>query len=140
MANYDPNAAAQNWVNNLSGSTNKIKAGVQAVTVSPGALAAKAAPLWAANTQAAQSKYQRNVGNVTVQQWQDATINKGLGRIASGAQAAQSKVLAFQTQFLPYVQKTVASAPARGTTEQNIQRAVAVMQGLHNFSYNKQGA
>lgn len=131
--------AAQNWATKLAGATQRIQQGVQGVTVSPGQLAAKQAGVWAANTQAAQAKYARNVGNVSLQSWQDATLNKGLQRIASGAQAAQPKMQAFMTAFLPVVQSAVASLPARGTFDQNVQRSVALQTALHKFSYNKNG-
>src|ERR1035437_6282370 len=107
MAIPTPEQAAANWSSKLAGSTDRIKAGVQAVTTPPGALAAKAAGVWAQNTAAAQAKYQRNVGNVSLAQWQDATLNKGLQRIASGATAGQGKMQSFMTQFLPAVSSAV---------------------------------
>lgn len=140
MAVPTPEQAAANWASKLAGSTDRIKAGIQAVTVSPGTLAAKASSTWAQNTAAAQSKYQRNVGNVTLQQWQDAALNKGVARIPSGATSGQPKMQAFMAQFLPAVSAAVQALPPRGSFDQNVQRSVAMQTALHKFQYNKSGS
>lgn len=125
--------AASRWTNNLSGASDRIQAGVQAVTTSPGAAAARQKSLYLQQVQAKADKWAANVGKVTTADWQQATLSKGLPRIASGATAAQPKFEQFMGRFLPHMQNVVNGLPPRGTMEQNIQRAVAVMKGAASF-------
>ena len=129
----DAAAVAQRWVNGLSGAGDKIKAGVDAVTVAPGQAAARQANVWLQNTQASQAKYARNVAAVSLADWRTAVETKGIPRIAAGAQASQAKFAGFMTKFLPYVAAGRGSLPARGTYEQNKTRAAAMMDYLHKF-------
>lgn len=137
MASTDPTAASNAWLSGMQGASTKITAGVNAVTVSPGSAAARQANVWAQNTAAAQAKYAKNVNAVSLQDWKDATINKGVSRVASGAAASQGKYQAAMTQILPQIASIVSGLPARGTTDQNIQRAVAYMQAASKITYNK---
>lgn len=133
MAQTDPNAAAQKWASNLGAATQRIQSGVEAVTTSPGQLAARQAQVWVQNTQAAQQKFASNSSKVTLAQWQTATVSKGLPRIASGATAAEPKFAAFMTSFLPFVNSQVSSLPARGGLEQNIARSAAMIRAMTKF-------
>lgn len=129
----DAATVAQRWATNLGGATQKIQSGVEAVTTSPGQLAARQAQLWVQNTQAAQAKFQRNAAAVSLQSWQSATVSKGIPRIASGATAAEPKVQAFMSTFLPFVQAQVNQLPARGNLQQNIQRSAAMIMAMTKF-------
>lgn len=129
--------AAQKWATALPASQQRYVDGVNSVTVAPGALAARAAPLWAQNTAAAQSKFAKNSAAVSLQEWQQQTATKGAQRLASGAQAAQSKVeQAFQKLF-PAIQNAVNSLPQRGDLEANINRSAAFARAMHK--YGQQG-
>src|SRR5487761_669192 len=120
---------AANWASRLAASTQKITDGINGVTVAPGQK-----DVWLQNTQAAQAKWARNVAAVSLSDWQQMTVSKGVPRIASGAQAAQPKFQAFMSKYLPYVQSGKASLPPRGTLDQNINRAVAMMRHNAKFS------
>lgn len=133
MAQKTPAAVAAKWASRLASATTTIKAGVQAVTTPPGQLAARAKTTWATNVAAAKTKFASNVAAVSLQQWQTDTITKGIPRVATGAQAAIPKMTSVMQTLLPFIQRTVASLPARGTTQQNIQRAVAFMQGMTGY-------
>jgi hypothetical protein len=136
MATKTPNAVAAKWASRLAGSTTDIKAGIQAVTVPPGQLAARAKTTWAANVAAAKTKFAANVGAVSLASWQQDAITKGLPRIATGAQAAQPKMAAVMSTLLPFITRLKGTLPPRGTTQQNIARAVAFMTGM--TAYKKQ--
>lgn len=129
----DPNAVAQAWAQRLGASTQKITDGINAVTVSPGQKAAAQANVWLANTTAAQGKFARNAAAVPLQTWKDAAINKGVQRIAAGAQAAEPKMAQFLTRFLPFVDTSVRSLPPRGNLEANIARMTTHVRNMAKF-------
>lgn len=131
--------AAANWASKFSGAGTKAQAGAEAVTVSPGALAARQANVWATNVAASVQKFQRRVGAVTLNQWQQAYITTGIPRFGSGAQKGQPKMEQFMTAFLPALTSAVQSLPPRGTYDQNKARAIALMDKIHGFTYTPSG-
>lgn len=133
MSSLTPDQIAQKWATNLAGATETIKAGIQAVSVAPGQAAARQAQAYIQGVQAAQQKWQRNVSSVSLAEWQQATIDKGVGRIATGAQAAQPKMQSFLVKLLPYQQNLKGSLPARGGLEANIARMDAWVRGMAKF-------
>jgi hypothetical protein len=133
MTTQTPDQIAANWAARLSGSTSKITAGIQGVTVAPGQAAARQQAAYVANVQAQAAKWATRVAAVSLSTWQQDTLNKGVPRIATGATAAQPKVTAFMTKLLPYIQSQVQALPARGTLDQNIARMTAFVQGMSKF-------
>src|SRR5690242_16434072 len=113
MAHGTPDEVAARWAQALAGSTERIKQGIQAVQVAPGQAAARQKQAWAQNVAASQDKWAANVAKVSLQEWQDHAINKGVSRIASGATAAQPKMTAFLSRFLPYVDAQKSQLPPR---------------------------
>jgi hypothetical protein len=137
MATGTPQDIASKWSQNLGNSTTSIQKGVNAVTTSPTAAAAAAVDLWQqrVSSPAARDKFTRNLQRVSLEQWRQSMLNKGVARISSGAQAAIPKVVAFMTQFLPYVENVaqqVRQMP-KNTLEDRIQRAVAQIRGNAAF-------
>jgi len=133
----DATTVANKWAANLSGAVNQIKAGVQAVTTSPGVAAAAAIPQYLAgvNDAVSSGRMANALNSVTLSGWQQATINKGIPRISSGANAAIPKMTAFMNKWLPYeaqLQGVLAGMP-RGNLQQNIARAVATIN--HNAAF-----
>lgn len=129
----DPATAAQKWAQNLAGATQRIQAGVQGVTVAPGQAAARQKTVYVQNVTASADKWAQNTAAVSLGDWQQATINKGIPRIATGAQAAEPKFQAFMTKLLPYIQSGKSNLPARGNLQANIARATAWIQYMANF-------
>ena len=129
---FDPTASASKWQSRLAASTSDgtFDRGVAAVTVAPGQAAARQADVWATNTVAAKSTWQKNV-QVPLPEWQQAMTTKGKDRIASGAQQAEPKMQAFLTKLAPVIQNAKSSLPPRGTYEQNKTRAAKMMDALH---------
>ena len=128
---------AQKWAANLGGSTAAIKSGVQGVTVAPTAAAAARQDAFIQGVQqsVASGKWQAGLSRVSLQDWQQAMLNKGLGRIGPGAAAAQGKFQSFMNQLLPFqasLQQQLAATP-RGDLNQNIQRMIQWAQGMANF-------
>jgi hypothetical protein len=133
VATKDPAAVAAKWAANLAGATQSITSGVNSVTVAPGQAAARQAQVWQANTVAAAQKWQTNVAAVSLNTWQQDMINKGIPRIASGAQAAQPKMQQAMSKLLPFIQSQVNQLPPRGNLQQNIARATQMMNAMAKF-------
>ena len=136
----DPAAVAAKWSKNLAGSTDSIRAGVQAVTQAPTAKAASRLDAYQAGVAqaVASGKMARRLNAVTLGDWQQAMLNKGVSRVAAGATAAQPKMAAFMAKWLPYqdqLKQKLASMP-RGDLQTNIQRAVTAIE--HNAAFKGQ--
>lgn len=133
MSQLNAATVAQRWAQNLGGATAKIQAGVQAVTTAPQQKAAASVQKWLAalNNPATAQKYVASLQKGTLQDWQNATLQKGLSRVASGAQAAIPKMQAFLQSFLPFqanITQQVRSMPSV-TLEDRINRMVAQVRG-----------
>jgi hypothetical protein len=70
------------------------------------------------------------VARVSLADWQNSYINIGVPRVAQGAQAKQSKVLAFHEEFLPFLKRGVDQIDAMPSTtiEDGIARATAMIR------------
>lgn len=137
MTMKNPADVANKWSRNLSASTQSIQSGVQAVTVSPTALAARQQDAYLTGVQNAvtSGKWADGLNRVTLPDWQSAMINKGIPRIQQGAVNAKPKMESFMTQFLPFVQnaqRQLSSMP-RGNLEQNIARSQAFIRQMATF-------
>lgn len=130
VTNVDPGTLAATWAQRLGAAQDRMKAGAMAVTTSPGAAAAAASDRWLAAVSAAAPRFKAAVASVTTADWQDAYINKGLPRVASGATAAQSKFATTLGKILQAEKSIVSSLPARGDVEQNIARSAAFIRGM----------
>lgn len=133
-----PDQIAQKWAQNLGRSGQSIQAGVQAVTESPTAAAARALPLALQNyTEAINSgRTAAALNAVPLSSWQQAMISKGIPRIASGATAAQPKYAAFMQRFMPVamqVKQTVRTMP-KGTLADAQARMAVAYQAFKQFA------
>lgn len=135
-----PQQVASQWAQRLGQSGTKIKAGVQSVTTSPGALAARQKDVWAANVAASKDKWASKLSQLSTAQWQTDMITKGIPRIATGAQAAEGKFASFMTGFLPFVESARNSLAPRGNLEQNIARMTDFVRKMSTFRNTSRGA
>lgn len=122
--------ATAKWLANLSAASGRMQSGAMGVTKAPGVAAAAAADKWLAKVTASKAKFASRVASVSLQDWQNAYINVGIPRVAQGAQAKQSKVQAFFDEFLPYLQRgmaTIDNMPSV-TLEDGIARASAMIR------------
>lgn len=130
--------SAQKWAQNLSRSTDSIKAGVQAVQEAPTARAARSLDKARMNyNQAIDSgRMARSLQAVTLSDWQQAFINKGIPRIQSGAAAGQSKYQQFAAQFYPIMDQV--SQQVKGmpnvTTEDALARVRVAIEAGKRFA------
>lgn len=135
MARSTPEEAAAAWAQNLSASTEKIRRGIQRVTVAPGAQAARARQAWLQRLQASQDKWARNVARVSLEEWRTTMEQVGLPRVAQGAQAKQPKMQAFMNEFLPFLDSALGPVRAmpKGTLEEAIAKSGAAIRAIARF-------
>jgi hypothetical protein len=124
-------AAQEAWVNGFSAAGTKYSAGINAVSVAPGQLAANQKQAYLANVQASANIWAAKVAAVPLQDWKTAATGVGASRLASGAQKGAPKVAAFMQSFLPQLSSIVGSLPPRGTFDQNLARFTNYAQALH---------
>lgn len=134
MAKLTAAQYVEKWGRNLKGAGTDIRAGVERVTVAPGQLAAAQSDKMLAGIQRAiaDGVWQRAVASVSLEDWKEKTITKGIGRIAAGVDGAQQKQLAMAERLLAavdQVKSTIDSMPD-ATLEDRIQRMVAFSRGM----------
>lgn len=137
MAMPTPQQFAKNWSRGMSGATDKLRAGINAVTESPTAKAALAVDRQVAGVvrAAADGRTQAALNAVTTEMWKTAMIEKGIPRIAQGAATAEPKVARFAAEFLPFLAAGVQQLPPRGGLEENLQRANVMAR--HNAAFRR---
>ena len=139
MSTKTPAQIAQKWARDLAASTETIRTGVEAVTESPTSKAAARADAYLRGVQqaVADGKWQNGLNRVSLQQWKDDMLTKGLPRIASGASQAEPKFQAFMSEFMPHIEQGLRQLQGmpRGDLNQNIQRMVAMVQ--HNARFRR---
>ncbi len=134
-----PESATAKWVRNLGAATQAIQEGIARVSVSPGQAAAAAEERWFQRLTQSREKWRRRVAAVSLDEWKRAMTQVGLPRIAQGAQAKQSKMQAFMSEFLPYLERGLSQIERmpKVTLEDGINRAVAMIR--HNAQFRRGG-
>lgn len=137
MPKTSPAEAATKWAGRLAGSTAEIQSGVQRVKEAPTQKAAKQKAKMLQNlTRAVQNgKWEKGLNRVSLSEWQRATIEKGIPRIAQGAEGARSKVQSFYSELFPYqdsLQAEIEAMPSL-TLEDSVNRAVKWIRGMSKF-------
>lgn len=132
-----PEEFADKQATRLKAAIPDIQRGLERVTEAPTAkAAAKSQKMLSRLTESVQSgKWAARLGAVTLEQWRDKAINKGLPRIAGGIDAARDKQIKFAQQLLPYesnLVSTVAKMPDL-TLEDSVARATAWIRGMAKF-------
>jgi len=130
VTNVPAATLAQTWATNLAAAGPRMQAGAQAVQTAPGQLAAAQKSVWISNTTAAQDLWAQKVAAVPLQAWQAAYVNKGIPRVATGAQASQARFATVLGEIINNERTIVASLPARGTLDQNIARSAAFARAM----------
>lgn len=129
--------AAQKWSQRMQQAGQAYTDGVNRVTDNPMQLAAKNVNAYVAGVQqaAASGKWQRGLQRTTLEMWKQKAIALGAQRLGAGATAAQPKVEAFLTQFLPVVQSAQQQVKSmdNSTFEARKARANRMMDLLHAF-------
>lgn len=137
MARLTPAEFQEKHARRLKGSIEDIRSGISRVTEAPTAQAAKKQDKMLARLTAKvqDGTWARRLNSVSLEDWRDKTLNKGLGRIASGIDAASGKVQDFAAQLLPAIDKATAKVKAMPdlTIEDSINRASTFIREMSNF-------
>jgi hypothetical protein len=137
MAKVNPQQAAEKWGRRLKAATADIQAGVERVQVAPGELAAAKADKMRANLLAKidDGTWAQRVASVSLADWKQRTINKGIPRINAGVDAATAKQVAFFTQLFEYQERvsTEINQMPDLTLSDNIARMVHQVQRMSEF-------
>jgi uncharacterized membrane protein len=140
----DVQAVVDKWTRNTLASVPTITAGVMAVRESPTSKAADQAELYARKTAeaVASGKFQDSLRAVSLQSWQQSTVDKVKQRLPQGVNAAKSKVQAFQAQLQPHaemVKRTIAGMP-KGTEADADQRVLTAIRLMRQFKFQRRSA
>lgn len=104
----DPNTVAERWATGIQNNQEKMRAGIQAVTVDPGQRAIAAGAAYIQNVQRAytEGRWQRGLQRSGLEGWRAPLLAAGVDRAVQGAVANKAKfadriarVLQFETQL-----------------------------------------
>jgi len=125
----------------LKAAIEDMRKGFDRVREAPGAKAAASADKWHARISAAETKqkWARRVSAVSLEEWKDAIINKGLPRVAGGIDSAADDVVKFAEQLLSYQERLQAEIERMPdlTLEDSINRMTAWVRGMARFKREK---
>ena len=141
MANKTASEVYEKWKNNLSGSIQYVKDGVNRVTESPMAKAAANEEKWFQNLSRARSqgRFKRGLLGTSLEEWKAKTAEVGADRIPAGAAAAAEKSTKFYEKLLPFearLQADVKKMPST-TIQDSIARATKWITGMAEFDKTK---
>jgi len=141
MVKLTPQEATLKQATRLKAALPDITRGVQRVTDSPMDKAALKVDKYLQNVTAAATsgKWQTGLRNVSLAEWKDKFIKKGVPRISAGIDAANAKVEKFYAKLFPHInagQETMKSMPDL-TLDDNINRMVAFSRHMAEFSNEK---
>jgi len=125
---------AQRWGAGLKANVEKIRTGVNRVEQSPGVAAAAAADKWyaAISDTSTRDKWARRLRAMTLEDWKTAMLQKGVNRIAAGADAAQGKVAAYGEKLIAHQNRLLSELDGMPdvTLEDSISRMTAWVRGM----------
>ena len=137
MARVTPEQFREKHARRLKGSLEDIVAGVQNVTTAPGVKAAEKADKMKANLvrRIDDGTWGRRVAGVSLDEWKNSVIEKGVNRIPAGIDAAAGKVEAFASQLLPHIDRGVAELDKMPdlTLEDSIARMTKFTRHMSKF-------
>jgi len=141
MAKLTPEEFQEKHARRLKAAIADMERGVKAVTSSPTAAAAAKKEKMRAGINAAidSGKWEAGLKRVTLDEWKEKMLAKGLPRVAAGIDAAAPKVQEFASELLAYedrLQGEVAKLPDV-TLEDSINRMTTWIRGMAKFRRTK---
>lgn len=137
MARVTPEEFAEKWSRRTAGAVTDMRTGVEKVTESPTAKAAAKADKMLAKVTAAvqEGRWANNLKKVTLEEWKEKMLTKGVGRVAQGVEGAREKSRAFAEQLLPAVDAAVSEVKRMPdlTIEDSINRVGTFIRKMAEF-------
>jgi len=137
----DAKTVAEKWARRLKGAVEDIRVGVEAVSENPAEKAAAKKGKWIARmtSKEVQDKWEARLKSVRLEDWKNAMLNKGLGRISAGVDEAQSDVETFMGELLPHIESGRAKIRTMPdvTLEDNIRRMETFIRHMATFRRKK---
>lgn len=101
MANLTPQEITTKQISRTKGALDQMRTGIQRTSVAPGTIAATKAQKMLEGVRIAieSGDWARRVAGVTLADWQRAMLDKGVGRVSAGLDAAQADMVDFHTQL-----------------------------------------
>lgn len=133
----DPAQVAEKWARRLSGATEDIRQGIERVTESPTTKAVQKKDKFKQRLMEAidTGKWERGLQRVSLDEWKEKILSKGIARLPQGVTDAQPKMQEFMAQLLPYqenVKRRIEQMPDR-TLEDRINRMVTWVREMSKF-------
>lgn len=125
--------AAQKWAANYAASGPAIQAGVAQPRQDPtaAAIAQQTTLVQNFNQAVTSGAWANGLRKAGLAGWQTGMTKKTIPSLATRAQAGADHYQAFRSQWNAFLDSTLANLPARGTYEQNMQRARAMADAEH---------
>lgn len=137
MPKVTPEEAADKLIQRAKAAAPHIAAQVDKVTTAPTEKAAQKIDKMQANFQAAiaSGKVERGLRRVSLEDWKKAMKEKGVPRIAQGLDQAKDKIVEFNREFYPYLERVQSEVDAMPDTtlEDNITRMVHNVRRISEF-------
>jgi len=137
MAKLTPEQYAEKQARNLKNSLPDIRAGIERVSVAPGQAAAAAQGRMKDNLNKAidDGRWAAKVRGVTLEEWKNAALTKGVDRIAQGIDQARDKQIQMAGRLLAAVDASAAQVRSmpRGTISDSIARMTRFVEDMHKF-------
>lgn len=131
-------AVAEKWARRIAGSTQDIIDGVNGVRENPAekAIAKKQKLLTNFTAAVNDGRWERGLRRMSLDQWKTAMIQKGVNRVAQGADASKGKMAAFMNELLPYQESVRSEIDAMPdiTLEDSIARMTAWTRRMSQFT------
>lgn len=137
MSKLTAREIAEKHQRRLNAASEDIRRGVEGVTESPAKKAAQHLDKMKMNWLNAMDsgKIARRLNAVTVEDWRNGMIEKGIGRISAGLTRSLPKTEKFFSELMPHIdslQSKVKGMPSL-TLEDNINRMVTFVRGMSDF-------
>jgi len=125
----------------LKASVDDMRKGVERVTESPTAAAAKKQDKMRSRILESidNGKWAAGLNRVSLDEWKDKMITKGVTRVASGIDGAAAKVEAFASELLPHIDsgQNKIKGMSDVTLEDNITRMTTFIRHMSEFKRRK---
>ena len=137
MVKVSADEFAEKWNRRIKGALEDIRKGVEKLDKNPAELAiAKKEKMKARLIEAIDSgKWESGLKKVTLEEWKQKMLRKGISRIPAGADEAVDKVRDFAQQLLPHIEeglRKIESMPDV-TLEDNIRRMEEFIRHMAKF-------